>query len=112
MRSTVSQPIQDAPALLKISQNGTVLLSIPDADGEEVEYLLELVPPGFAAWAVKLTRLDAKDGPYRVERVGPGIWTCTCRWSKFKARGAGANCKHKIALKGIAKLIERLTANG
>ncbi len=105
----MSQPVQDAPAVLKIAQNGTVLLSIPDADGAEIEYLMEPAPRGFSEWAVKLTRLDAKDGPYRVERVGPGIWTCTCRWTRFKAKFG--RCKHRVAVRCIHKLIERLTSH-
>lgn len=107
----MAPPVQDAPALLKIDPSGAAVLSIVDHEGEEVDYLVEPAPPGFARWAVTLRRLDQRDGPYRVEMLAPGRWACDCGDSKFSARKQGRVCKHRVALRNLKRFIERLTSH-
>lgn len=106
----MAAPAQDAPAVLRVEQNGSVLLEIADSDGEVRDYLVEAAPPGFAVWAVTLRRLDGEGGPYRVERL-PGRWSCDCRDSKFRARTEARSCKHKVAVRGVYELIRRLSVH-
>ena len=106
----MTAPVQDAPTVFRI-ERGAMIVSIPDHDGRELEYLVERVSPGFALWAVLFRRLDQRDGPYRVETPSPGRWTCTCRDSQFGAKKQGRLCKHRIAARDLYREAKRLLSH-
>jgi hypothetical protein len=106
--SDSAMPSPDAPCLLKIDpRNGSMTLSITDSDGLELDYLLELIPPGLDEFACRLHRLDQGPGPYRVSRSPGGRWHCPCKDSRFRASALVRQCKHVKSLKAIYALLEK-----